>query len=265
MNKTGLKIALACAVFFGAVFALFPGLDLYFAGLFFDPATKSFPLKFRNDAEFVRQAAMWLAWAFAAPAIVLLVMKLILPRRKLLISARAALFLVITITLSAGIFSNALFKGHWGRPRPSMVTQFAGAHQFKPWWNPSGTCTKNCSFYSGEAATAFWTYAPAALAPIELRPLAYAAATFFGLATGAWRMAFGGHFFTDIAFAGIATFLIVWLVHGFIYRWPATRLNDERLDALITRLALPGHDWLLALYGKLRGRVRPPPRPDIPA
>jgi hypothetical protein len=110
MNKTGLKIALACAVFFGAVFALFPGLDLYFAGLFFDPATRSFPLKFRNDAEFVRQAAMWLAWAFAAPAIVLLVMKLILPRRKLLISARGPVPRHHDHVVG-GHFSNALFKG----------------------------------------------------------------------------------------------------------------------------------------------------------
>ena len=40
---------------------------------------------------------------------------------------------------------------------------------------------RNCSFFSGEGATAFWTYAPAALTPPAWRPLAYAAATLFGV------------------------------------------------------------------------------------
>ena len=97
-----------------------------------------------------------------------------------------------------------------------------------PWWDPRGTCGKNCSFFSGEGATAFWTYAPAALAPAPWRPLAYAAATVFGIATSGLRMAFGGHFFTDVAVAGLVTFLVIWLAFAMIYRWQRTRLSDER-------------------------------------
>ena len=52
-------------------------------------------------------------------------------------------------------------------------------------------------------------------------------------------MAFGGHFFTDVAAAGLVTFLVVWLAHGFIYRWPSTRLSDAGIDAALTRLAWP--------------------------
>jgi hypothetical protein len=66
---------------------------------------------------------------------------------------------------------------------------------FRPWWDPRGACPMNCSFFSGEAATAFWTYAPAALTPPQWRPLAYVGATLFGLATGGLRIAYGGHFF----------------------------------------------------------------------
>lgn len=265
MNRTGLRFALYATLAVGGVFGIFPGLDLWIAGLFFNTQSQTFPLKYSNEAEFARQAAMWIAWAFAAPAIIALVLKLAMPQRKLIVSARAALFLLVTITLSAGIFSNAIFKTYWGRPRPSMVTQFGGQYEFKPWWSPAGTCPKNCSFYSGEAATAFWTYAPAALAPAHLRPAAYAAATVFGLATGAWRMAFGGHFFTDVAFAGIATFLIIWLAHGFIYRWRATRLSDEQIEAALARLAMPGNRKLKALYARVRDKFVERPRPDIPS
>jgi len=105
--------------------------------------------------------------------------------------------------------------------------------------DPRGRCERNCSFFSGEGATAFWTYAPAALTPPVWRPLAYAGATLFGVLTSLLRMAFGGHFFTDVAAAGLVTFLVVWLVHGYIYRWPSTRLTDEGVDAALTRLAWP--------------------------
>jgi membrane-associated phospholipid phosphatase len=108
-----------------------------------------------------------------------------------------------------------------------------------PWWDPRGGCAWNCSFFSGEGATAFWTFAPAALTPPAFRPLAYVAAMAFGVTTGVLRMAFGGHFFTDIAAAGIVTFLVVWLMYALIYRWSRTRLSDEAIDAALTRLAWP--------------------------
>ena len=65
---------------------------------------------------------------------------------------------------------------------------------------------------------------------------AYVGATLFGVTTSVLRMAFGGHFFTDVATAGLVTFLLIWLAHGYIYRWPPTRLTDEDVDAALTRL-----------------------------
>jgi hypothetical protein len=162
--------------------------------------------------------------------------------------------------LSAIIISNVIFKGHWGRPRPVVVTEFNGPLEFKAWWDPRGACPKNCSFFSGEGATAFWTYAPAALTPPQWRPVAYVAATAFGLATGGLRMAFGGHFFTDVLFSGIASFLVIWLAYALIYRWPSTRLTDYGVDAWMTRLAWPGYRWRQKLRGKDVGetpRIRP--------
>jgi lipid A 4'-phosphatase len=256
MNRTGLFIALAITIVIALLFGIYPELDLKFAALFYDPVTQSFPLKRDEAAAFARDAAMWIAWGLALPAIVAFVIKLMRPDRPLLMSGRAVVFLLVTLILAAGVLTNLGFKSHWGRPRPVVVTQFSGPQEFVPWWDPRGSCTRNCSFFSGEGATAFWTYAPAALTPPAWRPLAYVAATLFGVTTSVLRMAFGGHFFTDVATAALVTFLLIWLAHGYIYRWPRTRLTDEGVDAALTRFAWPGY----RLRQRWRGReVGPAP------
>jgi lipid A 4'-phosphatase len=250
MNRTGLLIALGLALVIGLLFGIYPELDLKLAALFYDPATKTFPLKLDPIAGIARDAAMWIAWAFALPAIAAFVYKMVRPDRPLLISGRAVAFLLVTIILSAGVLTNLTFKTYWGRPRPVVVTQFGGDKEFVPYWDPRGGCARNCSFFSGEGATAFWTYAPAALAPPAWRPLAYVAATVFGIATSGLRMAFGGHFFTDVAIAGLVSFFVVWLVYALIYRWAATLLTDEQVDAALTRLAWPGYRLRRRLFGR---------------
>jgi lipid A 4'-phosphatase len=257
MKRTGLFTALVLALVVGLLFGVYPELDLKLAALFYDPATKSFPLKFNTMAAIARDAVMWMAWGLALPAIVALVIKLARPDRPLLMSGRAIVFLLVTLILSAGILTNLGFKSYWGRPRPVVVRQFNGDMQFVPWWDPRGTCGRNCSFFSGEGATAFWTYAPAALTPPAWRPLAYAAATLFGVITSLLRMAFGGHFFSDVAAAGLVTFLVIWLAYGYIYRWPSTRLSDESIDAALTRLAWPGYRRLRRWRGRDVGPAPP--------
>ena len=70
MNRTGLFIALALWLVIGVVFGLYPELDLKLAALFFDPDTKTFPLKLNGWAGFARDAAMWVAWWFVRPPLV---------------------------------------------------------------------------------------------------------------------------------------------------------------------------------------------------
>lgn len=258
MNRAGLSIALALAAAFVVVFGLYPRLDLVVAGWFYDSAARDFPIRLSAVAIFARDAAMWIAWGFVAPSIVALVAKFMRPLKRLAIPGRTVLFLLLTMALTAGVLSNLGFKSHWGRPRPVMVTEFGGPWAFKPWYDPTGECPKNCSFFSGEGVTAFWTYAPAALAPPAWRPLAYVGATAFGLVTGALRMAFGGHFLTDVLASGLVAFFVVWLAYAMIYRWPRTRLSDEAIDAGLTRLASPGYRLLQRLFGRKTGSASQP-------
>ena len=239
MNRTGLVIALGLSLVIGLLFGIFPELDLKLAALFYDSTSASFPVKQSGLAAVARDGAMWIAWALALPALIAIVGKLVRPDRPMFVPARAAVFLLLTILLSAVVLTNLTFKSHWGRPRPVVVTEFNGPWAFMPYWDPRGACGRNCSFFSGEGATAFWTYAPAALTPPAWRPLAYAVATLFGITTSVLRMAFGGHFFTDVAAAGLVSFLVIWLAHGWLYRWPSTRKSDAEVEAALARWARP--------------------------
>jgi membrane-associated PAP2 superfamily phosphatase len=230
MNRTGLVIALAVALVVGLIFGLWPELDLALAAPFFDPQRDGFWRSLDPTYWRWRDIVTWLVTLVAAPAIVAPILKLIRPQRPLLIPGRAILLMLITLALGPGVVTNMVLKEHWHRPRPIDVAQFGGDEHFRPWWDPRGDCPKNCSFVSGEASGAFWTLAAAAVAPPPWRALAYGAALVFGAGVSVLRMAAGAHFFTDVVFAGVFTFLVIWLVHGWLYRWPRSRITDAEVE-----------------------------------
>ena len=262
MNRTGLFIALNLAFVVGLLFGIYPELDLKLAALFYDPATKSFPLKQNTLAALARDGAMWIAWGFAVPAIVALVAKLVRPDRRLLISGRAMIFLLMTLFLSAGVLTNFTFKSYWGRPRPAAVTQFNGTEPFMPWWDPRGTCDSNCSFVSGETSSAVWMTAPAMLVPPPWRYVALGVVGLYGTAVATIRMLAGGHFLSDVIFAAIFTGLVIWTVHGFLFRWPATRTEERALDAVLAKF---GRAIARFFAGPTQSRGARPDKPIPPA
>jgi lipid A 4'-phosphatase len=131
-------------------------------------------------------------------------------------SSRAILFLALTMLIGPGIIVNLVLKDHWHRPRPISTTEFGGPHAFRPPFTRDGACDKNCSFVSGEAASAFWLLAPASLAPPPYNVAAIAAALAVGVTTSALRMAFGAHFLSDVLFAGLFTLLLLQIMHAII-------------------------------------------------
>jgi lipid A 4'-phosphatase len=235
MNRTGLAIALTVAVAAGVLFAIDPRLDIDISAHFHDPQINLFDANVQPWVMNSRAAARWLIALIVAPACFAIIGKLLLPRFRMLIGGRAALFLVLTLALGPGVLANVILKDHWGRARPIDVTELGGSFRFTAWWDPRGDCPNNCSFIAGEPSGAFWTLAPAALAPPQWRLLAYAGALTFGAAVGLLRIGGGGHFFTDVVFAGVFMFLLIWTAHGLIFRWRATRLADESVERLLER------------------------------
>ena len=236
MNRTVLVIALAVAAVVGLVFGIWPDLDLKLAALFYDPARHGFWRSHDPTYLRLRDASTWLVALVAAPAVVALLLKLLRPRRPLVVPGRAIVLMLLTLALAPGVVANLLLKEHWDRPRPIDVAEFGGAEHFRPWWDPRGDCPKNCSFIAGEPSGAFWTLSAAAVVPPPWRAFAYGAALAFGAAVGVLRMAAGAHFFSDVVFAGVFTFLLIWLTHGWLYRWPRTRITDAAVERVLERV-----------------------------
>jgi lipid A 4'-phosphatase len=254
MNRTGLIVALSTAVAVGAVFAIYPQLDVQIAALFYNPTTHAFVAWYSSRVEHARDAATLLITLIVAPAFLAVAGKIIFPQRRMLIPGRAALFLIVTLALGPGILTNGILKGYSARMRPVDVVALGGSERFTPWWDPRGTCPENCSFVAGEASGGFWTLAPAVLAPPQWRLLAYAGALIFGAAMGVLRMAAGAHFFTDVVFAGVLMYLLIWTFHGLIYRWQPTRLTDAAVERPLEQIGKAIRDGLASLFRRISAR-----------
>jgi lipid A 4'-phosphatase len=255
MNRTGLAIALVIAVVVGAVFGIYPQLDLAISAYFFDPHVGLFKVNVQPWVLHSRDGARYLIALLVAPAFLAIIGKLLLPRRRMLVRGRASLFLILTLALGPGLLTNGILKDYWGRSRPIDVKVLGGTDRFTPWWDPFGDCPANCSFVAGEASGAFWTLAPAALAPPQWRALAYGGALTFGAAIGLLRIAAGGHFFTDVVFAGVFTFLLIWLMYGLFFRWPATRPSDDAVERPLVKAGEALRAAVAAILPERKGKT----------
>jgi lipid A 4'-phosphatase len=242
--RVALYSIVAVALITAALFALNPQLDFDLAGYFVQPEVKATVARLRPALEAIRVCNNILAVTTAVLALASLVFKLIWPRGGLLMPARAALLIVGTYAIGPALLANGIFKSHWSRPRPGTVMNLGGNYPFMPWWDPRGACEVNCSFVSGEASSAYAMLAPAVVLPPPWRYPAVGAALVYGTFIGFVRMALGGHFLTDVIFAGVLTALTVWVLYGLLYRWRRTRLSEETIEkfvlAIRSKSANPG-------------------------
>jgi len=214
MNKA-FFVYVALAVLALAVFAIWPELDLagahyfYHGGGFFG----------RNNLErlardFFRVTPFVVLTAYAA----LWAARRLGARLRWAPSGRAVIFLIATMVIGPGLIVNLGLKDHWHRPRPIQTQDFNGPSPFVPWYDGSGGCIKNCSFVSGEAASGFWMVAPASVLPPPWRAPAIFVAFAFGFGASLLRLAFGGHYLSDVLLAGLVTLIVIEIIRRII--WP---------------------------------------------
>jgi len=133
---------------------------------------------------------------------------------------RIAVYLLLVMLVGPGLLVNTVFKDHWGRARPSQVTEFGGGKQFTRAAIPADQCPKNCSFPSGHASVGFYFLALAFVLP-RRRALWLTIGTGLGLGIGLVRIIQGGHFLSDVLFAGIVVYLTARWLHALMFRAPA--------------------------------------------
>jgi lipid A 4'-phosphatase len=146
----------------------------------------------------------------------------ILPRpewRRSIAIRRAGIFLFLMLVIGPGLIVNVGFKHLWGRPRPIQCSEFNGEKPFLPVGTWAHERSRNSSFPSGHAAVAFYLMAPGFVVG-RRRPRLTAAffygGALFGLGMGVTRVVQGGHFVSDVLWAGALVYLtgaaLSWLI-----------------------------------------------------
>ncbi|MEM8550350.1 MAG: phosphatase PAP2 family protein [Verrucomicrobiota bacterium] len=119
--------------------------------------------------------------------------------------ARRPLAMVaIAAFVGPALVVNFIFKDYYGRPRPSQIVEFDGGERSYLYvWVPGKE--KGGSFPSGHASIGFYLMMPYFALLAWRRKWAYAAlavGVIYGLLMGVARILQGGHFVTDVVWAG---------------------------------------------------------------
>lgn len=122
---------------------------------------------------------------------------------------RKPIWLLSGLIIGPGLIVNGLLKEHWGRPRPREIDIFGGEAVHQTVWVISDWCVGNCSFVSGEASLAAWLVAAALITPKPMRLAATATTLIYAGSISLNRIAFGGHFLSDV--------LLAWLICGLVF------------------------------------------------
>ena len=127
----------------------------------------------------------------------------------------ASMVLIFTMIIGPGVLVNLVLKDHTGRPRPREITEFGGAEKFVCVCE-KGATNEGKSFPCGHCSMGFYLAIPFLFLRKRKKILAYtvlAVGVGYGIIIGIARMMAGGHFASDVLWAG----LIVWLVALFGY------------------------------------------------
>jgi len=139
----------------------------------------------------------------------------------------AASFLLVSMALGPGLVVNTIFKGHFGRPRPSEVTRYGGAQEYRRVWQWGPRVGQ--SFPSGDASIGFYFGVPAFLV-WRRRPQAGRGFLVLGLVMGAVfglsRIAQGAHWTSDVVWSAGFVYLTGYLT-GELFHAAGKRFRDS--------------------------------------
>lgn len=192
-----LAVSALVTVVVSGLFIIRPDLDVAFSRLFFDGTRFSLADNFYLQR--LRVLTNWLGGAILGWTILLLVRPDL--RKRLGCRPRDLLLPFAAYGIGAGLLVNGFLKEYFGRARPREVLEFGGDSAFTAAWQLSDACQTNCSFTSGEGAGAMAIFSVMTIVP-TLSPMARIAfAILLGctaIMLGFNRIAFGGHFLSDV-------------------------------------------------------------------
>lgn len=142
---------------------------------------------------------------------------------------RHAAFIFLTLVIGPGFFVNTVFKDHWGRPRPKMVTEFGGRMEYQC-FQEKGISGRGKSFPCGHSSMGYYfvvLYFLARRRKKIIRLSLLAGAMFYGSLIGFARMAAGAHFASDVLWSAVFPCLAAWALYYFVLRIPFYEDNPD--------------------------------------
>jgi lipid A 4'-phosphatase len=194
-------------------FMFFPAFDIWVSRQFYIPDV-GFRWPSDGFLEFVRSAVPVIILGAFVFAVVLWVAGIWYEQWFWGMTTPRAIYLMSTLVVGPGLIVESLLKPNWGRARPKDITQFGGQFDYTPPLFVANECERNCSFVSGHAALGFCVCAFGFILPPKWRPWGVAGGLLFGAVVGYVRIAQGGHFLSDVIYAG----LVVIVVNVTLYR-----------------------------------------------
>lgn len=209
-NKKWLLIAIVAAIFV----AFSPELDQYIAALSYTETTRMF---------YGEQALWCKVIYYSVPVItVALVLTplvwLFISRhdsQKCKIIVKFGLMTYLALSLGPGLVVNVMFKDHWGRPRPYQVLR--DGKKYSPFWQPHFSEKKDNSFPGGHASIGFFLGIP--FLALGRKKAAITFSLIGGMIVGTVRILQGGHYLSDVLFAGIFVWVVAKVVVYGMPKW----------------------------------------------
>ncbi len=202
------QITILCLIAaFAAIFYFDPTLDLKFSSLFYKPG-EGFYMKDELWVRLIYRSAPVICSLFIVAASIAGLRKFIQVKSFNLRHYKKIIYVTLVCLLGPGLLVHTVFKDHFGRPRPHQVEQFGGNAHFQRPYVISNECAQNCSFPSGHASVGYMLFAVAFLYTGWKRISLSALAIFLGLGIGLARVIQGGHFLSDIIFAGSVVYIV---------------------------------------------------------
>lgn len=209
-------------------------LDLWAASQFFHPENLNDPI---NGPWFEEHYLLWKFFYFSAPWLSGLILLGSLGvfvgaqfTPKLRAKRKYAAFAFLVILIGSGFLINTVLKPYWGRPRPREVLELGGNKPYQAFYQPN-LAGPGKSFPCGHCSVGF-SYGILAWILRRKKPKLAAAllggSILFGFLMGFGRMAAGGHFLSDVFFAGLIIYWSCFAVYYLILKIPKLEQLSER-------------------------------------
>lgn len=218
---------LACVLFRNS------DLDFWAAKKFYHPEnlTDFWPEQNNKLWLFFYHAAPWLTGILMLGSLAVLVTSIF--KTSLLKFRKHAAFVFLVIALGPGLVVNSVFKPYWGRPRPREVVELGGHQKYQEFFRPNfggggksfpcGHCSVGFSY-----GLLFWIFLRRKK---KMAYLSLVASIAFGFLMGIGRIAAGGHFFSDVVWAGLMVYWVCFWLYHHALKIPSRELADQTASA----------------------------------